>query len=86
MPDNGNGYYSDKLSYAQWFDLNNSMRCHLNFVESMPIIVTYILVGGMVFPKAAMYIGFTNCITRPIYVYGYKKKGGNGRLIGAATG
>ena len=52
----------------------------------MPILMIYILVGGLVFPQAGMYIAITNCITRPIYIYGYKAKGGNGRLIGAAVG
>ena len=52
----------------------------------MPILLIYILVGGFVFPQAAMYIAITNCVTRPIYVYGYKAKGGNGRLLGAAVG
>ena len=27
-PDSGNGYYSDKLSYKQWFNLNNAFRTH----------------------------------------------------------
>ena len=27
-PDSGNGYYSDKLSYKQWLNLNNAFRTH----------------------------------------------------------
>ena len=26
FPDMGNGWYADKLSYAAWYDLNNSFR------------------------------------------------------------
>ena len=36
FPDNGNGFFSDKLPYAKWYDLNNTLRVHQNFVESMP--------------------------------------------------
>ncbi len=36
FPDAGNGFYSDKLPYHAWYDLNNAMRVHLNFVESLP--------------------------------------------------
>ena len=82
----GNGFYADKLSYAQWFDFNNSVRSNLNFVESMPILMVYILIGGLVFPQVSMYIGFVNCVSRPVYIYGYKAKGGNGRIAGAVFG
>ncbi len=33
-----------------------------------------------------MYIGFVNCIARPLYIIMYKKKGPNARLLGAIAG
>ena len=27
-PDAGNGFYSSKLSYKQWYELNNAFRVH----------------------------------------------------------
>ncbi len=32
-PDMGNGFYSTKLTYKQWFDLNVAQRVHGNYLE-----------------------------------------------------
>ena len=32
-PDCGDGYYSKKLSYANWFKMNNGQRAQLNYFE-----------------------------------------------------
>ena len=35
LPDDGNGYYSKKLPYKDWYVFNNWVRAHLNFLETM---------------------------------------------------
>jgi hypothetical protein len=32
-PDMGNGRYSEKLSYKEWFEFNNAIRVHYNYIE-----------------------------------------------------
>ena len=85
-PDDGNGRYSAKLPYKQWFDFNNAMRAHLNMVESMPIILGFILVGGLVLPQYAYITGFCQVVSRIIYSVLYKISGPKGRMAGALLG
>ncbi len=33
FPDTGSGWYSNKLSYKQWYEFNCAQRAHLNQVE-----------------------------------------------------
>ena len=33
FPDTGNGYFSKKISYKEWYEFNNAQRAHMNFVE-----------------------------------------------------
>ena len=70
-PDNGEGRYSEKLPYKQWFDFNNAMRVHQNFVEQLPIMLVFLSVGGLVLPRAAWIIGFLNVLARFIYTVMY---------------
>ena len=70
-PDAGEGRYSDKLSYKAWVELNNAMRVHLNFVEYLPMVLVYLMIGGLVLPRAAMWVGFINAFARLIYTYMY---------------
>ena len=82
FPDIGDGRYSAKLDYKSWIDFNNSMRVHQNFVEMLPLAVTFLLLGGITLPKAAMYIGFINVFARLVYTVMYVKWGSNSRIIG----
>ena len=34
-PDDGNGFYSQKLSYKDWYDFQNIQRAHYNFLETV---------------------------------------------------
>ena len=85
-PDAGDGRYSDKLEYKQWIQFNNSMRVHQNFVELLPVIVTFLLLGGLVLPKIAMWIGFIHAAARIVYTTMYVKYGSNYRALGAIAG
>ena len=86
FPDCGNGFYSDKLPYHAWYDFNNAVRVHLNFVESLPSIVSILLICGLIYPLATAIIGAINCVTRIIYILMYLQGGPNQRIIGAVGG
>ena len=43
----GNGWYSQKLTYKQWFEFNLAQRVHYNFIENCIIIVFLILIAGI---------------------------------------
>ncbi len=85
-PDAGEGRYSDKLSYKDWVNFNQRMRVHQNFVEMLPLILTFLVLGGLVLPKVAMYIGFINAAARIVYTISYVQCGANSRVVGAIAG
>ena len=86
FPDAGDGRYSDKLDYKSWVEFNNAQRVHQNFVELLPVIVTFLLLGGLVLPKITMWIGFLHAFARIIYTFSYVKYGSNSRVLGAVAG
>ena len=49
-PDTGNGRYSMKLQYKEWYQFNCAQRCHMNYIEGLPLIVVGTLVGGIAYP------------------------------------
>jgi len=81
-PDAGDGRYSEKLPYKSWIEFNNAWRAHQNFVEQLPLILVYLLVGGYVLPRFAVVVGVLNVIGRFIFVVSYAFKGSNARMIG----
>ena len=85
-PDSGDGRYSAALPYKDWVEFNNRVRVHMNFVEMLPITLLFLCVGGLVLPKAAMYIGFIVAVARLVYTIMYVGFGANSRLIGAIGG
>ena len=86
FPDTGNGLYADKLPYKAWFEFNNCMRVHHNFVESLPFILTTILVCGLYTPEATLAIAALNVLTRIVYVVMYMRCGPDKRLPGFVIG
>jgi uncharacterized membrane protein YecN with MAPEG domain len=62
------------------------MRSHQNFVEMLPIFLVFLVLGGLVLPKAAMYVGFINAAARLVYTVMYSKYGADSRVIGAVAG
>ena len=85
-PDSCNGIYALELSYKNWFELNCSVRTHQNFIETLPIIIIYLLVSGLWSPKATLAVGTTACIMRPVYNYMYINGGPDKRYLGMLTG
>ena len=50
------------------------------------MVLTFLVLGGLVLPKAAMYIGFINAAARIVYTIMYVNYGSNYRVIGAVSG
>ena len=80
----GQGRYSDKLSYKDWYNFNNAQRTHYNFIEFSPSIFSLLPIAGLYFPIPAAVLGFVLAICRLIYTIGYTTCGSQGRLVGAA--
>lgn len=78
----GSGYYSQKLSYKDWYFLNSSQRAHQNFVEWIASSLAFLLLGGLYFPIIAASFGLAMIVGRAIYAVGYCMTGPQGRLIG----
>lgn len=57
-PDSGNGLYSKKLSYKDWLMVNNAHRSHKFFLEWMPVVLLFIVIGGLQFPIGTAVAGF----------------------------
>ena len=82
FPDCGEGRYSEKLPFKQWFTFNCAQRGHLNFVEHLPIALTLFLITGLTFPRWTAVLSVFYMIGRIIYARGYLK-GPSGRRLGA---
>jgi len=81
-PDTGNGWYSQQLSYKEWYEFNNAQRIQMNFLEHMPIVLLFAVIGGLFFPMAIFYGEIAYFVGRLLYSAGYYR-GPNKRLIGA---
>ncbi|CAM6002596.1 unnamed protein product [Sphagnum balticum] len=78
----GSGFYSNKLSYEQWYKFNNAQRAHQNFVEWATPTFALLLISGIYFPIESAAIGLGIIVFRLIYSLGYRVTGPQGRLIG----
>lgn len=85
-PDSGSGIYSEKLTYKQWFEINNAARCHQNYVEQVGIVIPTTLIAGWYHPIPAATLGFGYIAGRVAYTLGYiSDEGPNKREAGAVT-
>ncbi|CDW77567.1 UNKNOWN [Stylonychia lemnae] len=83
FPDTGSGRYCEQMSYKNWIDFNNAFRCHLNFVEQLPIMMVIIYLAALKQPLAALILSSMYFICKILYTIGYVLKGPNLRQIGA---
>ena len=83
FPDTGSGRYAMKLDYKSWVTFNSGMRVHLNIIEQLPFIVTFLLVGGLIVPETAFYVAWFATVARLLYAIGYIIFGPNARMAGA---
>ena len=84
-PDCGQGWYSRKLSYKDWFIMNCAQRCQHNFLEQLPIVIISSLISGIKYPDYTLYLDLAYCFARIAYSYGYMKHGPKGRAVGAVS-
>ena len=82
-PDDGNGYYSQKLSYADWYIFNNWQRAHMNFLETFTAVAVMTLITAINQPLWGLISIWTLVVGRIFYGFGYCQKGPGGRLLGA---
>ena len=85
FPDCGDGRYGQKLEYKDWVTFCNAFRVHSNFVEQLPMMLTWLLIGGLFLPFISMIVGFLACGGRIIYSVMYVTRGSDARRIGAFT-
>ena len=82
-PDTGNGWYSQKLPYADWFLFNCVQRIHINFLEGFTLVVLVSLVGGIQYPVYAFYGQLIYILGRALYSHFYYMRGHDAILIGS---
>ena len=70
-PDHGNGFYSTKLSYKDWYEFQLAQRSHKNLLEFVTVVVCSILIVGVVFPITSLVLGSIYLITAIIYKIGF---------------
>jgi glutathione S-transferase len=81
-PDNGTGRYSDKLDDKDWEVVNNHFRTHLNYVEQIGSVGIALFASGVFYPRWSAFLGTVYIVARQVYVWGYRKWGGEGRYYG----
>ncbi|CAG9311651.1 unnamed protein product [Blepharisma stoltei] len=81
-PDMGNGRFSEKLSFADWYYFNNAQRVHYNFLEGIHIPLVCIPIGGVELEYYTIGLAAAYIAGRAIYAIGYTRVGSKGRLIG----
>lgn len=73
-PDYGNGVYSQKLSYKDWFNFNCVLRVHQNAVELIPAAVISLLAVGLFNPILSVFTGLIFLAVRFHYGQCYMNK------------
>ena len=78
----GSGRFAERLSYKDWFNFNVAQRIHYHFLESVTIVVTWVLIAGIRYPVEAISLGAIFSLGRLLFHVGYHMKGPSGRTIG----
>ena len=82
-PDTGNGWYSRKLPYHEWFKFNNAMRCQINFLEHLTFAILCPILISFTKPTAALLVAIGIFVGRVIFTLSYSSGGPAARLPGA---
>ena len=85
-PDMGNGRYSERLSYEQWFHFNNAQRVHYNFLEQLPVVIVCSAIGGLFYPIYSALATGVFLVGRILYSLGYYFGGPKARIPGGILG
>jgi hypothetical protein len=70
-PDCGNGVYSAKLSYKEWFMFNLAQRNAKNYLEMITPFIFALIILAIVWPIVSIVYGCANIIFRIIFVILY---------------
>ena len=82
-PDCGNGFYSEKLSYKDWYDLNNWQRAQMNILETIIPFSVMVGITAINQPMMAAICSLVFLLGRIMYACGYCRGGPKGRIPGA---
>ena len=74
-PDDGNGYYAQKLSYGDWYVFNNWQRTHMNFLETISPVAVMTLITAINAPLLANICIWILVTGRIVFAFGYCKGG-----------
>lgn len=55
---------------------------HYNYLESVTVVITWLLIGGLRYEWIAVAAGSVFLVARFIYSFGYASKGPEGRVVG----
>ncbi len=80
----GNGFFSRKLSYKDWFNFNLAVRVHANFLEQITLVCFVILVAGIKYPLYTIYATIAYSTGRQLYILGYTRSV-KGRILGVVV-
>mmetsp|Transcript_25915 Transcript_25915/g.34697 ORF Transcript_25915/g.34697 Transcript_25915/m.34697 type:complete len:88 (+) Transcript_25915:280-543(+) len=64
----------------------NVQRVHQNSIEQLPIVISFLLFGGLFLPKFAVLAGSIYVVARLIFIVTYVTKGSDARIFGAVLG
>jgi glutathione S-transferase len=78
----GNGRSAAKLTDDQWKDFNNYQRAHYNYLENVAMAISFELMAGVFYPRAAAISGVVYMIGRHIYGVMYQRYGPKHRHYG----
>ena len=70
-PDSGNGYFSKKLSYSDWFNMNNAQRAQINFLEHMTFLILGTMICAAYYPVWALVLQCFIFMGRLLFSIGY---------------
>ena len=71
-PDHGSGWYSKKLSYADWFKLGIGQRVHQNNLEGMPLLFLWTFPVSFYIPMVGLIGVWGYLVARILYTIAYK--------------
>mmetsp|Transcript_17600 Transcript_17600/g.27540 ORF Transcript_17600/g.27540 Transcript_17600/m.27540 type:complete len:176 (-) Transcript_17600:50-577(-) len=73
-PDNGLGRLSNALSAADWIDLQQAQRAHLNYLETLSLSLWLLAIAGVFYPFYAAVSGGVHLLGRQLYCTGFRSK------------
>src|SRR6476469_5161277 len=86
-PDSGDGWYGNKLSYKEWYELSCAKRGYLEQAENSTVAITWLVIGGLKYPWPAIGAGLAYLLGSIVLTYSYQRSGANtgakclGRLV-----